>query len=349
MTIRFRKRCLVYITILSFLVCLISPAEAEQRLIPAVLPPLMPNKQINLSLPINLPPILTNGTGASLVNDILNISLDASDGLSINVSLGPANITPVSPSNLSREDWQRLIAKSRAEKNGSDIIVFPDTQSIVANSSVMGSAQAPLWLNGSGVHGEPGVLKMIQHKRIITLIDELELVNRSVAGSSLDADEKARLAGSLGDNARWLIALDGEIQAPDDMASLGDGIARAEGQMATIRSVLRADAGLLACEDMDTRVDEAMHVSAMVDEKLKGMALTAADRAWYDAALAGYDRHVYTASLYTSTARESFGKVPEAADGNACYADGLARLELAQGELSLSFTLLEDIFRHMNK
>jgi len=199
------------------------------------------------------------------------------------------------------------------------------------------------WFNASWDSGHYDISKKTARQRIQTILREMEMLKAMAAGSGLSAEEQASIRAGIGSNARWLNETDKDIQAAGSMKALGQAIAQAEPRMAAIRSEVKANAGLLACRNMDARLALAMNASDMANDRIKSLNLTAEEEAWSAQKLADYDQHIYDACRYQEAARASYQKYSGTRD-DAYYIEGLRQIELAQNELEGAFDALRDIF-----
>lgn len=236
--------------------------------------------------------------------------------------------------------WHSAILAYRIESKYAYAFNFsrPD---VLAGKSVPISGRS--WFNASGEHINSGMSKNIARQRILSLLAEMEALKTMAGESGLSADERAAIVSGIDDNARWLNDTDSEIQAAGDLKSLGQAISAAEPMIAAIRSEVKANAGLLACRNMDERLALAINASEMAGGRIKILSLTVEDKAWYTRQLDDYDQHVYVACLHQDAARTSFLAYSETRN-EMDYIEGLRQAELAQKELDDAFDTLRDIF-----
>jgi hypothetical protein len=208
------------------------------------------------------------------------------------------------------------------------------------------STNAQKWFNGSWDNSRSGISKKIARQRIQTLLREMDMLKTMVNGSGISSEERARMADCIDGTLLWLENADKEIQAAGDMKSLGQAVARAEPDMAVIRSEIKANAGLLACKNMEDRFVQAINASGMIDERIQSPDLTAEDKEWLVQELSAYDQHVYNACQYHANARSSFERFFDARD-DTYYIEGLKQIELAQDEMDRAYATLNGIFRRI--
>ncbi|BAI61348.1 hypothetical protein MCP_1276 [Methanocella paludicola SANAE] len=264
-----------------------------------------------------------------------------SGGPENNGQAGYGNLSRMNFSGLSYGEWQKWASTYRSGPKYNYSFSISGADGLTGKNASMNGQK---WFNESWGSGHSDVSKKIARLRITTLLREMDMLKLMVNGSGLSTNEQAAIARGIDSNVQWLNSMDQEIQAANDMKSLGQAIAKAEPALAMIRSEVKANAGLMACKNMDARIEIAMNVSDMINEKALG--LTAEEKAWYAQELAGYDQHIYDVCRYQVNAREAFGKYSETRD-DAYYIDGLRQIELAQNELYQAFDILGDIFDRM--
>jgi hypothetical protein len=250
------------------------------------------------------------------------------------------NMPRMNFSGQSYREWQRWASEYRAGPKYPYMFNFSYADELAGKNASM---NGPKWFNESWGSSHSVMSKKTARLRITTLLHEMNMLRAMINESGLSAEERAALTMGMDINARWLNETDKEIQAAGNMKSLGQAIAKAEPSIAMIRSEVKANAGLLACKNMDARIDMAMNASDMVNERIQ----TREDKAWFTSSLAAYDQHIYNACQYEANAREAFQRYSDTRD-DANYAEGVRQMELAQDELKRAFDNLSEIFSRMS-
>jgi hypothetical protein len=256
---------------------------------------------------------------------------------------GNASIPHVDFSSLPYGEWQKWASAYRSGPKYSYVFSFSCADELAGKNA---SADGQKWFNDSWDDSRSGISKKIARQRIRTLLQEMDMLKTMVNGSGLNAEDSARIFSSIDDDARWLEDADKGIQAAGDMKSLGQAVARAEPDMAVIRSEIKANAGLLACKNMEDRFGQAINASGMIDERIQSPDLTTEDKEWLVQELSAYDQHVYNACQYHANARSSFERFSDARD-DTYYIEGLKQIELAQDEMDGAYATLNGIFRRI--
>lgn len=257
---------------------------------------------------------------------------------------GNASMPQVDFSGLPYGEWQKWAYSYRARPKYPYVFNFSNPYEL-ADKNVLTNGQK--WFNDSWNDSRSDISKKIAGQRVLTLLQEMEMLKTMAGESGLSAEERTAIASGIDNNARWLEDADKGIHAAGDMKSLGQAVAGAEPRIALIRSEVKANAGLLACKDMDAKIDQAMNASDLINERIQSPNLTQEEKAWHVQKLAGYDQHVYNASQYHANARASFQRFSETGD-DAYYVEGLKQIELAHSELDGAFITLKEIFRRIN-
>ncbi|WP_424356990.1 hypothetical protein [Methanocella sp. MCL-LM] len=252
------------------------------------------------------------------------------------------NSTDGSLNNLTRDDqlytsWTGHLDTPRAIDLNSSAVNGqgnrPDTQS--GASKVYGN------LSGDHIDKAKGTAQA----RIAAMLEKVGTVQAYTQNtSSLTADQKLRLLAEADKNARWLSGKAAEIVATDDVNSAQGLLGDTESGMSLMEADIQRNMGLLACNELDYRISEALNASLALSERLDRMNLGDADRVIAKQYLTDCREHLLNASLYSDSAAQSFQSIDGQAETRDNYRLGLEQLQQSKTELNLAYLAINKIF-----
>jgi hypothetical protein len=266
-------------------------------------------------------------------------------GQTANNGYGTANMGQGDVSDLRFGGWKEWASAYRSMPDYPYVFNFSSVYELADNNTISNDQK---WFNGAWDSSKYGASKRIAGQRVLTILNEMGMLKSMVNASGVSAGDRTSMVDAIDNSMQRLEDADREIQAASDMKSLGEAVARAEPYMASARSEIKANSGLLTCKGMDAEIDQAVNASDMAEARIQSMNISSEEKAWYEGKLAEYDEHVYNASQYLDEARGSFQKYSDTRN-NAYFAEGLKQIELAQGERDMAFAALNVIFKRSIK
>lgn len=181
--------------------------------------------------------------------------------------------------------------------------------------------------------------------RIAAMMEKIGAVQSYTQNtSSLTDDQKVRLLSEADKNARWLSDKAAEILAAGDVDSARGILGDTESGMSVMEADIQRNMGLLASNELDYRISEALNASLVLGERLDRMNLSDADRVIARQYLTDCREHLLNASLYTDSAAEYFKGIDGRDETRDYYRLGLEQLQQSKNELNLAYLAINKIF-----
>jgi hypothetical protein len=144
----------------------------------------------------------------------------------------------------------------------------------------------------------------IAESRIDIILGQLELYQKWVANSGLDKDQKAGIKVIVDNNIAWFREQIDDIQAADDLATVESLAQQADQQAATLKVSIKKEAGLLACDALDSRIATAANASSSITDRIAAPKSAGNNTAAVEQKLADYNAHIDAADSYSLSPRE---------------------------------------------
>lgn len=182
-------------------------------------------------------------------------------------------------------------------------------------------------------------------KSINSIINALNMVNSRVALSKLSNTDKATVMSQISSNITWFEAEKNAIQSSNDSASIRMDISQVTGQWNSIKTGLKQETGILACDEFDSRLSNASRASSIASQKIQSLNARGKDTSDLQEALTSYNSHLASATTYSQNARADFNNINSPSTADASYSAGLKQLNLGQQQLSASYQDLVSMYR----
>ena len=189
------------------------------------------------------------------------------------------------------------------------------------------------------------LVKTTATNSINSVIAALNMVNNRVAASKLSADDKATLTSQIDANITWFQAEKNAIQSSNDTASIRTDISQVTAQWDSIKTGIKQETGILACDELDARLNNAGQAATVASQKIQSLGAQGKDTSGLQSALANYNSHLAAATTDSQNARADFNDITSASNANANYAAGLSQLNQAQQQLNAGYQNLITMYR----
>lgn len=277
-----------------------------------------------------------------------NSSTSAGDGLNSPQYDVPAkgprwlNTTGGSLNNLTRDDplyvsWTKHLDTPRA------ISLNNTSLNISNNVSDTGAGETQSY--GTLTQDQVSKVKGTAHIRITAMAEKMEtLKSYTQNSSSLTDDQKTHLSIEAENTASWLSGKDAEIQSLNDVDSVGGILVDVENRISLMEADLQRNMGLLACNEMDSRIGEALNASLTLEDRIDHMNLGDADRAITIQYFTDCREHLLNASMQSDCAAQYFEDIDGQSSTDGNYSQGMDRLQQSKKELNLAYLAINKIF-----
>ncbi|OPY29124.1 MAG: hypothetical protein A4E28_01071 [Methanocella sp. PtaU1.Bin125] len=185
------------------------------------------------------------------------------------------------------------------------------------------------------------VAKKTASQRINLVIRQLETYKKQISRSRLSADEKAAAIAVADNNIAWYRQQESAIQAAADLETVNGLAAVTNDQIGQMKVNMKLEAGIMACEQMESRIAAANSVSVMAAEKIGELKASADVTAALEGQLARYNEHVAAASQYTYAARTAFEGITNEGNTDSGFNAGYQQLRQAEAEMLRAYTELK--------
>jgi hypothetical protein len=182
-------------------------------------------------------------------------------------------------------------------------------------------------------------------KSITAIVNALNMVNSRIDASKLSGDDRTTLMAQINSNITWFESQSNAIQTSNDPAAIRMDISQVTSQWNGIKTGIKQETGLMACDEFDSRLSNASHASSIVSEKIQALNAQGKDASALQSALSDYNSHVASATTYSQNARADFSSITSPTNADASYSAGLKQLTLGQQQLTASYQDLITIYR----
>lgn len=186
--------------------------------------------------------------------------------------------------------------------------------------------------------------KKMASLKINMIIRQLELYKKQITHSKISPEEKAAVIAIADNNIAWYRHQDSDIQAAEDLDTVNALAAGIEQQTNLLKVNLKKEAGIMACDQLDSRIAIAKSVPSIVAGKIADLKAAGNDIAVLEGKLADYDAHLDAASQYADAARTAFEGISGEADADSGFNAGYQQIRLADLEMDKAYADLKDFY-----
>ena len=177
------------------------------------------------------------------------------------------------------------------------------------------------------------------------MVRQLLAYRNRVDSSRLSEENKALMIQRINTNISWLSQKKSEVNASDDIQQVRLTAKEVDLRWKPIGVELKREAGNLACDEIESRINEARNASNIAAAKIKEMKEQGKDTAIMERKLASFNSNIEAASAHLKDAREEFGRINAPAGSNLRYGAGLSNLKKAENKLFQAYSDLKDLYR----
>ncbi len=203
------------------------------------------------------------------------------------------------------------------------------------NWSFLGRAVADNRLHRTQTSAENG---------IDAIIKGLNAVDNSIDRSKLPDSQKAALMSQVDSNISWFESEKSIIQSSDDLVTVRQHALLAASRWSSIKIDIKKEMGLLACDDIDAKLNDARNASSVASAKIQAMKAQGKDTGDLEKSLASFNSDIDNAAGHSANARVEFNAISTPVNVDLRYAAGIRQLNMAGNGLNSSFTDLRKIY-----
>jgi hypothetical protein len=186
--------------------------------------------------------------------------------------------------------------------------------------------------------------KKTASQKISLIIHQLELYKKQISHSRLGNDEKAAAIAVADKNIAWYRQQESEIQASDDIETINALAAGTNLQTDQLKVNMKKEAGIMACDQLDSRIATARNVSAIATRMIAELKASGNDAAALESRLADYGAHIDAASQYAYAARTAFEGISSETNADSGFNAGYQQIRLADLEMGKAFNDLKNFY-----
>jgi hypothetical protein len=162
--------------------------------------------------------------------------------------------------------------------------------------------------------------------------------------SSLNDEDKALLLSEAENHTLWLSGKDSELQSATDADTAQQLLSDVDARMCLMEADLQRSAGLLACNELNGKISNALNASITLEDRIGGMGLSDSDLALAREDLADCREHLLNASILSDMAAEAFEGIDGSGSSESSYLEGLRLLQQSREELNMAYIAINMLF-----
>jgi hypothetical protein len=186
--------------------------------------------------------------------------------------------------------------------------------------------------------------KKMASLKIDMAIRQLELYKKQITHSRISAEEKVAIIALADSNIAWYSQQESDIQAAEDLDAVNALAAGIDMQSDLLKVNIKKEAGVMACDQLDSRIATARNVLTMAAGKVADLKADGNDIADLENELADYNAHVDAAAGYADAARAAFEGISSDANADSGFDDGYRQISKADIEMNKAYADLKDFY-----